>query len=79
MTVDRGRPDRGKAELNLYALVGIGALNFGSLLIGLGVGWFVDGRVGSFPVCTLVGLVVGIGAGLVASWLRIRKYFTDVR
>ena len=74
MTADRGRP-----ELNLYALVGIGTLNVGSLLIGLGIGWFVDGRVGSFPVGTLVGLVVGIGAGLVASWFRIRKYFTDIR
>jgi ATP synthase protein I len=73
MTANRGRP-----ELNLYALVGIGTLNLGSVLIGLGIGWFVDGRVGSFPVGTLVGLAVGIGTGLVASWLRIRKYFTDV-
>jgi F0F1-type ATP synthase assembly protein I len=72
MNADRGRP-----ELNIYALVGIGTLNLGSLLIGLGIGWFIDGRVGSFPVCTLVGLVVGIGAGLTASWFRIRKYFTD--
>jgi F0F1-type ATP synthase assembly protein I len=73
MTADRGRP-----ELSLYALVGIGTLNVGSLLTGLGVGWFIDGRISSFPVCTLVGLFVGIGAGLAASWFQIRKYFTDV-
>jgi len=73
MTADRGRP-----ELNLYTLVGIGTLNLGSLLIGLGIGWFIDGQVGSFPVGTLVGLVVGIGVGLVASWVQIRKYFHDV-
>jgi F0F1-type ATP synthase assembly protein I len=72
MTADRGRP-----ELNLYALVGIGTLNVVSLLIGLGIGWFVDGQVGSFPVGTLVGLLIGIGSGLTASWFRIRKYFTD--
>jgi len=72
MTADRGRP-----ELNLYALIGIGTINLGSLLVGLGIGWFVDDRVGSFPVGTLVGLAIGIGAGLVMSWLRIRKYFTD--
>jgi F0F1-type ATP synthase assembly protein I len=70
--------DRGKPELNLYALVGIGTLNVGSLLIGLGIGWFVDGQLGSSPVCTLIGLMVGIGFGIVASWLRIRKYFDDV-
>jgi len=72
MTADRGRP-----ELTLYALVGIGTLNLGSLLIGLGVGWFVDGQVGTFPVVTLVGLMVGIGAGLTLSWFQIRKYFSN--
>ncbi len=72
MTADRGRP-----ELNLYALVGIGTLNLGSLVVGLGIGWFVDGRIGTFPVVTLIGLVVGIAAGLTASWFQIRKYFSS--
>lgn len=71
MTADRGRP-----ELNLYALVGIGTLNLGTLVLGLGIGWFIDGRIGTFPVVTLVGLMVGIAAGLTASWFQIRKYFT---
>ena len=72
MTADRGRP-----ELGIYALIGIGTLNLVSLLVGLGLGWVVDGRLGSFPVCTLVGLALGIGAGLTASWFQIRKYFTN--
>jgi F0F1-type ATP synthase assembly protein I len=71
MTADRGRP-----ELNLYALVGIGTLNLGTLVLGLGIGWFIDGRIGTFPVVTLVGLMVGIAAGLTASWFQIRKYFS---
>ena len=58
MTADRGRP-----ELNLYALVGIGTLNLGTLVLGLGIGWFIDGRIGTFPVVTLVVLMVGIAAG----------------
>ncbi|HEX7107195.1 MAG TPA: AtpZ/AtpI family protein [Acidothermaceae bacterium] len=74
MTADRGRP-----ELNLYALVGLGALNLGSLLLGLGIGWFVDGRIGTFPTLTLVGLMVGIATGVTASWFQIRKYFSDTR
>lgn len=69
--------DRGRPELNLYTLVGIGTLNLGSLLAGLGIGWFIDGRISSFPVCTLVGLAVGIGIGLIASWFQIRKYFNE--
>jgi F0F1-type ATP synthase assembly protein I len=72
MTAERGRP-----ELNLYALVGIGTLNLGSLLLGLGIGWFIDGRTSTFPVVTLIGLAVGIAAGLTASWFRIRKYFSN--
>jgi F0F1-type ATP synthase assembly protein I len=70
MTADRGKP-----ELTLYALVGIGTLNFASLLCGLGAGWLVDGWLGSFPIGTLLGLLVGIAAGIAASWLQIRKYF----
>ena len=70
-------PDRGRPELNLYALVGLGALNLGSLLLGLGIGWFVDGQVGTFPALTLVGLMVGIATGLAASWFQIRKYFSN--
>lgn len=69
MSQDRGRP-----QLGLYALVGIGSLNVGSLLAGLGIGWFIDSRLGSFPALTLIGLGVGIAAGLTASWLRIRAY-----
>jgi len=72
MTADRGRP-----ELNLYALVGIGALNLGSLLLGLGIGWFIDSRTSTFPVVTLIGLMVGIAAGLTASWFQIRKYLSN--
>ena len=69
--------NRGRPEFNLYALVGIGAINVGSLLIGLVVGWLIDGRTGTFPVGTLVGLLIGIIAGLTASWFRIRDYFTQ--
>jgi len=72
------RPDpHGPPQLGLYALIGIGTLNLVSLLVGLGIGWYLDGRLGSFPAATLIGLAAGIAAGLTASWLQIRKYFTD--
>jgi F0F1-type ATP synthase assembly protein I len=60
-------------------LIGIGTLNLVSLLVGLGIGWYLDGRLHSFPAATLIGLCVGIVAGLAASWAQIRKYFTDTR
>jgi F0F1-type ATP synthase assembly protein I len=66
-------------QLGLYALIGIGTLNLVSLLVGLGIGWFLDGRFHSFPAATLIGLVVGIAAGLTVSWLQIRRYFNDAK
>jgi Putative F0F1-ATPase subunit Ca2+/Mg2+ transporter len=73
MTPDPQKPP----QLGLYALIGIGTLNLVSLLVGLGIGWYLDGRLRSFPAATLMGLAVGIGAGLTASWFQIRKYFND--
>lgn len=69
--------DRGRPEFNLYTLVGIGAINVGSVLTGLVVGWLIDGQTGAFPVSTLLGLLIGIAIGLITSWLRIRDYFTQ--
>ena len=74
MTSDPQRP-----QLGLYALIGIGTLNLVSLLVGLGIGWYLDGRLHSSPAGTLIGLAVGIVAGLAVSWAQIRKYFTDTR
>jgi F0F1-type ATP synthase assembly protein I len=74
MTLDPERP-----QLGLSALIGIGTLNLVTLLAGLGIGWYLDGRLGTFPVGALVGLGVGIVAGLTASWFQIRKYFTDAK
>lgn len=67
--------DRGRPQLGLYALVGIGSLNVGTLVTGLVIGWLADGWLGTFPALTITGLGVGIVAGLTASWLRIRAYF----
>ncbi|HEY8730002.1 MAG TPA: AtpZ/AtpI family protein [Acidothermaceae bacterium] len=74
MEVDPERP-----QLGLSALIGIGTLNLVTLLAGLGIGWYLDGRLGTFPAGALVGLGVGILAGLTASWLQIRRYFTDAK
>lgn len=68
-----------RPQLGLYALIGLGTLNLVSLLIGLGIGWFLDGRFHSFPAATLIGLALGIAAGITASLMQIRRYFTDAK
>jgi F0F1-type ATP synthase assembly protein I len=54
-------------------LVGLGGLLTGAVVVGLVVGLVVDDRAGTSPVCTLVGIGLGIVAGGVGFWLRVRS------
>jgi hypothetical protein len=67
-------PDDDTGTLRVRDLVGLGAYNVGCLVGGLALGWFVDDRVDSTPVFTLVGLALGIAVGIWGSWLRIRMF-----
>lgn len=53
-------------------LVGLGGLLVGSVVAGLVIGVFVDDRAGTSPVFSLVGIALGITAGAVGFWLRVR-------
>ncbi|MGH3669976.1 MAG: AtpZ/AtpI family protein [Pseudonocardiaceae bacterium] len=49
---------------DLVTLLGLGAATAAILVIGLGLGWLIDGIVNTLPAFTLVGLALGIvGAG----------------
>ncbi len=86
VTSDHDRPDEGLDSatdppnvlgtdgLRIRDLVGLGAFNVGCVVGGLALGWFVDDRVDSTPVFTLVGLAFGIALGVWGSWLRIRMF-----
>lgn len=61
-------------SLRARDLAGLGSLLVGCLLAGLAVGWFVDDRLDAAPAYTLLGLAIGLAAGIWVSWLRIRQY-----
>lgn len=44
-----------------------------SIFIGLGIGWWLDGRIGTFPWLTLVFLVMGVVAGFRNYYRFIKK------
>ena len=53
-------------------LVGLGGLLAGAVVAGTVLGLVVDNVAGTSPVFTLVGVGLGIVAGGVGFWLRVR-------
>ena len=67
--MDHEDPDSG---LRGRDLVGLGGFLAGAVVAGLLLGLVVDSRADTSPVFTLVGLALGIVAGAVGFWLRVR-------
>ena len=65
-----GHPD---PTLRGRDLVGLGGMLAGAVVVGLVLGLLVDHAAGTEPVFTLVGLALGIAAGAVAFWVRVRS------
>ena len=53
-------------------LVGLGGLLAGAVVVGLVLGLVVDDLAGTSPVFTLLGIGLGIVAGGVGFWARVR-------
>jgi hypothetical protein len=68
--------DGAKPTLDAWNLIGIGGYNLACLLLGMGLGRLVDGWLGSVPALTLAGLALGILAGVVGTWFRIRPFLS---
>ena len=67
-----GSPAREGPELS--ALLAIGGVIAGCVIVGLGVGWFVDDRLHTFPIFGLVGLALGIIAASFYVYAEFSKY-----
>lgn len=58
-------------------LASLGGLLAGAVVAGLVVGLLLDSRFDSAPVCTLLGLFLGVLAGAVGFWIRVRAALRD--
>ncbi len=54
-------------------LAGLGGLLAGAVIAGTVLGLLVDHAAGTSPAFTLVGIALGIVAGAVGFWLRVRS------
>lgn len=58
-------------------LIGLGGLLAGSVIVCTGLGYLLDRAAGTSPVFTLVGIALGMVAGGVGFWLRVRSTLRD--
>jgi F0F1-type ATP synthase assembly protein I len=65
-----------RPSLGLRDLIALGSVMLGFLVGGCGLGLIVDKQFGTLPICTLVGLGVGIVSGAVISVRRVRHYLS---
>ena len=69
MTAPDGNGGPGRFEAARF--VGLGLTLALSVLLFLGGGWWLDGRLGTTPLFTLVGTFVGAGAGFYHIYLEV--------
>ncbi len=65
--------DNGDGVFRGRDLAGLGGVLVGAVVAGLVIGLLIDNRAGTSPTFSLLGIAVGIVAGGVAFWLRVRS------
>lgn len=62
---------------DLLTLLGIGTASAVCVVTGMGLGWFIDSRLHTFPIFVLAGLALGVVAACAYFYSRIRKFLKD--
>jgi hypothetical protein len=64
-----------KKQPGILEFAGLGMMNALCWAAGMGGGWFLDSEFGSLPLFMLVGLVLGIVVGVLASRSELKRFF----
>ncbi|MDQ2754384.1 MAG: AtpZ/AtpI family protein [Actinomycetota bacterium] len=67
-------PDRPSNQPGIMVFAGLGLLNAICLGLGMGIGWVVDGALGTLPLFLMMGLVAGIALGVFATRAELKRY-----
>lgn len=65
-----------RSQPSAWDLLTLGATTAACVVGGLGLGWLVDNAAGTEPVFLFVGLGLGIAAGCLISYFKIRPYLS---
>ena len=69
-------PGRGMAYVALFSEIGISLLV--TTLLGVLVGRWVDGQLGTLPVFTMVGFFAGAGAGTLMIYRLVNRFLKTI-
>ncbi len=75
--MDHGDSDPRSAGLRGRDLLGLGGLLVAAVVGGLVLGLVADQAAGTAPLFVLVGIALGIVAGAVGFWARVRAALRD--
>lgn len=75
--MDHGSSESRDAGLRGRDLLGLGGFLVAAVVGGLVIGLLVDHAAGTSPLFVLLGIVVGIIAGGVGFWARVRTALRD--
>ncbi len=65
-------PGRGMAYLALFSEIGLSLLV--TTLLGVFIGYWVDGQFGTLPLFVIVGFLVGAGAGTLMIYRLVSRF-----
>ena len=69
-------PGRGLAYVALFSEIGISLLV--TTLIGVLVGYWADGQLGTLPIFVLIGFFAGAGAGTLMIYRLVTKFLRTI-
>jgi F0F1-type ATP synthase assembly protein I len=72
-----GRPEGQSDGLRGRDLIGLGGMLAGSVIACTALGYLLDQAIDTTPVFTLVGIGLGMVAGGVGFWVRVRSALRD--
>lgn len=58
-------------------LLGIGTVTASMFAMGIALGWFADRLLHTFPILVLVGLTLGLAAGVYYTVVQFRSFMKD--
>jgi ATP synthase protein I len=70
-------PGRGWAYAALFSEIGISLLV--TTLVGVLVGYWVDGQLGTLPVFVIVGFLAGAGSGTVMIYRLLSRFLKTIK